>query len=141
MARPLLPSPVHDLLFSSMPAVLFFSLLAVFCVFSVITFLCGSEKLKKLHIEKEKAAATSTRSKEHRLVSKLNSNLGNRALSMVKMLSWRKVQAEGEEEGDCGSDDQDEEALWRKNILMGEKCRPLNFSGKIENDSEGKNDS
>lgn len=54
---------------------------------------------------------------------------------MVKMISWRKVR-EGEVEGDYS--DQDEEALWRKNILMGEKCRPLNFSGKFENDSEEK---
>lgn len=45
---------------------------------------------------------------------------------MMKMISWRKVEAEGElERGirDCGN--QDEEVLWRKNILMGEKCRPL----------------
>ncbi|XP_027368492.1 uncharacterized protein LOC113874467 [Abrus precatorius] len=134
MARPLLPSLMHNLPFSSsMPMSLFFVLLAIFCVFSVITFLCGSGKLKKLHTETEEKP---TRSKEHKLISKLNSNLGNKTLSMVKMLSWKKVQSEGEEEGDY--DDQDEEeALWRKNILMGERCRPLNFSGKIEHDSEG----
>ncbi|QCE01214.1 hypothetical protein DEO72_LG7g2508 [Vigna unguiculata] len=92
-------------------------------LFSVITFLCGSHKLKNLRIEAQKKRSN----------SKLNTNLGNRALSMVKMLSWRKVQAEGEAQGDCSSD-HDEEALWRKNILMGEKCRPLNFSGKFDND-------
>lgn len=114
---------------------LFLAILSVLCLFSIITFLCGSDKLKKLHLEAEKEAAIKTNSKEHKLISKLNSNIGNRALSMVKMLSWRKVQ-EGEVEGEYS--DQDEEALWRKNILMGEKCRPLNFSGKFENDSEEK---
>jgi len=86
-------------------------------------------------MEAEKATTKRSNSKEQKLVSKLN---GNRALSMVKMLSWRKVQADGEAKGDYNSD-HDEEALWRKNILMGEKCRPLNFSGKFENDFQGKN--
>ncbi|RDX80074.1 hypothetical protein CR513_39414, partial [Mucuna pruriens] len=133
MARLLL---THNLLFLSTPFTLLFALLVLFSVFSMVMFLCGSEKLKKFHIEREKATTTTTRSKEHKVVSKLNSNLGNRALSMMKMLSWRKVQAEGD------YSDQDEEALWKKNILMGDKCRPLNFSEKIENDSQGKtNDS
>ncbi|KAK7385691.1 hypothetical protein VNO78_31490 [Psophocarpus tetragonolobus] len=124
MARPLLFSPFPFLLFSSsMHITLFFVILAILCVFSVITFLCGSDKLKKLHIEAEKSAATT---------STTNSKLSNRALSMVKMLSWRKVQ-----EGDYT--DHDEEALWRKNILMGEKCRPLNFSGKFDHHFQPKN--
>lgn len=99
--------------------------------------------MKKLKKETEEEA-TESKSKENqnKLISKLNSNLSSRALSMVKMISWKKVQAE-EEEGDYRSDQDDEEALWRKNILMGERCRPLDFSGKIVNgDSEGKkNDS
>lgn len=57
---------------------------------------------------------------------------------MVKMLSWRKVQAAEGEEASSYTDHDEEEALWRKNILMGEKCRPLNFSGKIDDDSQGK---
>ncbi|CAJ1970827.1 unnamed protein product [Sphenostylis stenocarpa] len=138
MARLLLTSSMHNPLFSSMPFTLFFLIFSLMSVFSVITFLCGSEKMKKLHIQAEKATTTRSNSKEKRLVSKLNSNLGNRAVSMVKMLPWMKVQAEGEVAGDYNSD-HDEEALWRKNILMGEKCRPLNFSGKFENDFEGKN--
>ncbi|KAK7372361.1 hypothetical protein VNO80_05739 [Phaseolus coccineus] len=138
MARFLLTSSLHNPLFSSLPFTLFFLVLSLMSVFSVITFLCGSEKLKKLHMEAEKETTKRSNSKEQKLVSKLNSNFGNRALSMVKMLSWRKVQAEGEAEKDYKSD-HDEEALWRKNILMGEKCRPLNFSGKFENDFRGKN--
>ncbi|KAL9316349.1 hypothetical protein ACSQ67_017350 [Phaseolus vulgaris] len=138
MARFLLTSSLHNPLFSSLPFTLFFLVLSLMSVFSVITFLCGSEKLKKLHMEAEKATTKRSNSKEQKLVSKLNSNFSNRALSVVKLLSWRKVRAEGEAEGDYKSD-HDEEALWRKNILMGEKCRPLNFSGKFDNDFQGKN--
>ncbi|XP_020210016.1 uncharacterized protein LOC109795021 [Cajanus cajan] len=124
MARPLLLS--SSFLTLSMPLTVFCVALAVLSVFSVITFLCGSDKLNKFHKQTQKAA---TRSKEQKMISKLNSNLGHRALSMAKMLSWRKVQAEGEEaDKDDEEEDDDEEALWRKNILMGEKCRPLNFS-------------
>lgn len=58
---------------------------------------------------------------------------------MVKMISWRKVQAEEEEEEEHKeySEEEDDEALWKKNILMGEKCRPLDFSGQIAYDSKG----
>lgn len=135
MARPLLTSPMHALpLSSSMPMTLFFVVLAVLSVFSVITFLCGTSKMKKFRAQ----TVESTSSKKHKLISKLNSNLSNRAVSMVKMLSWRKVQAEEVEEEDEGYySDQDEEALWKKNILMGERCRPLDFSGNIVSDSEG----
>lgn len=79
---------------------------------------------------------TSPQSKEEKFISKLNSKLSDTALSMVHMMSWRKVQAEEEEEEGNYSDDS-EEALWRKTILMGERCRPLDFSGKIVYDSQG----
>lgn len=71
-------------------------------------------------------------SSERKLLSKMNSNLGSKAQLMVKMISWRKRQAE-EEEDYNGSD----EAVWRKTIIMGERCRPLDFSGKILYDSQG----
>ncbi|CAI8604085.1 unnamed protein product [Vicia faba] len=32
---------------------------------------------------------------------------------------------------------EDEKCLWKKTILMGEKCQPLEFSGAIFYDSEG----
>ncbi|KAK3218401.1 hypothetical protein Dsin_012371 [Dipteronia sinensis] len=61
---------------------------------------------------------------------------------MVKMTSWRKVRDEGGEgEGEGEDEDEDEdfnnEAVWRRTIMMGERCRPLEFSGKILYDSEG----
>lgn len=55
---------------------------------------------------------------------------------MVKMISWRKAQAEGEEEEE-DNDDYSDEAVWRKTIMLGERCRPLDFSGKIVYDSQG----
>lgn len=65
-------------------------------------------------------------------VSRLQSSISSKALLMVKMISWSKVQdGEGEEEMDG------DEAVWRRKIMMGEKCRPLNFSGKILYDSHG----
>jgi hypothetical protein len=62
------------------------------------------------------------------------------------MVSWnRRSSRQG-----CSSDDDDdeagggglaveeeEEALWRKTIMMGDKCRPLQFSGHIAYDSDG----
>ncbi|THG03290.1 hypothetical protein TEA_023221 [Camellia sinensis var. sinensis] len=66
-------------------------------------------------------------------IARLQSNLSSKALLMVKMISWRKVdqhedeQEKDEDEGFDGSD----EAVWRRTIMMGEKCRPLDFSGKI----------
>ncbi|CAL0307643.1 unnamed protein product [Lupinus luteus] len=131
MARPLvLTSLIHNLQFSSIP--LFFVVLAMLLsVFSVISFLCGTRKMKEYKTYETKE--TSTGSKETKLVSKLNSNLSSRALSMLKMVSWRKVKPEDEED----YVDPDEEVLWRKNILMGERCRPIDFSDKILYDSEG----
>lgn len=60
---------------------------------------------------------------------------------MAKIISWRKVEAadELEEERGSGSCDEleDEEEVWRKTIIRGERCRPLEFSGKIDYDSDG----
>ncbi|KAF5958403.1 hypothetical protein HYC85_005628 [Camellia sinensis] len=53
---------------------------------------------------------------------------------MVKMISWRKVQHEEKEEKEL---DVDEDAVWRRTIMMGEKCRPMDFSGKILYDCNG----
>ncbi|KAF1889824.1 hypothetical protein Lal_00025153 [Lupinus albus] len=106
---------------------LFFVVLVMFFVFSIISFLCGTRKMRKNDYKTSETEETATGSKDSKLISKLNSNLSSRAISMVKMLSWKKVQVEGDGERDYG--DEDEEVLWRKNILMGERCRPYDFSG------------
>lgn len=59
---------------------------------------------------------------------------------MAKMISWRKVEAADEERGSSdlsGEDEEEEEEVWRKTIIRGERCRPLEFSGKIDYDSDG----
>ncbi|CAL0315715.1 unnamed protein product [Lupinus luteus] len=91
--------------------------------------------MKKKMYQSETEEST-TGSKESKLISKLHSKLSSRVLSMVKLLSWRKVQAETHYDEEDYSD-QDEQVLWRKNILMGERCRPIDFSGKILYDSKG----
>lgn len=48
---------------------------------------------------------------------------------MGKMISWKR-----EEEVEL----EEEEAVWKKRILKGERCRPLDFSGRMVYDSEGK---
>lgn len=133
MARPLIPSlPIHNLWFTSIPVNFFFVIIAVASIFSIMAFLCTSSKTKKSLTLK-----TSFLSKEKRVFSKLNSNISSKALSMVKMISWRKVaESEGEEEAMIEDDDSDE-AVWRKTIIKGERCRPLDFSGKIVYDSQG----
>ncbi|XAR51476.1 hypothetical protein NMG60_11006110 [Bertholletia excelsa] len=100
-------------------------LISVFSVFSIVVFLCGSHKTAKSHTRKEE--------RKVRLSEEEVSSAGLQSRSIVKTTSWRKVQGEDEDEGGL----EGEEAVWRRNIIMGEKCRPLDFSGKILYDSDG----
>ncbi|RVW24878.1 hypothetical protein CK203_079518 [Vitis vinifera] len=136
MARPLPSLALQNLSFLTLPAAtVFFLIIAIFSIISLVSFLCASHRITKPHKLKEegKGAAKS------KLVRSLNSNISSKALLMVKMVSWRKVQVEGEdgEEGDYNSDGDDDEAVWKRTIMMGERCRPLDFSGKIAYDSQG----
>ena len=57
---------------------------------------------------------------------------------MAKMVSWnRRSTAPGGSSDDEEALVDDEEAVWRKAIIMGEKCRPLEFSGHIAFHSDG----
>ncbi|KAI4313979.1 hypothetical protein L6164_026922 [Bauhinia variegata] len=56
---------------------------------------------------------------------KLVSNISNKALPNMFMKSKQ-------EEGKSG-----ETSLWKKPIIMGERCQPLQFSGAIYYDAEG----
>lgn len=98
-----------------------------------MTLFCASHKTKKSHRQNEETAANK------KLLSRINSNITSKAQSMVKMISWKKLQVGevAEEEGGDHDGDDDDEVLWRKTIMMGERCRPLDFSGKIQYDSEG----
>nr|XP_027075615.1 uncharacterized protein LOC113699439 [Coffea arabica] len=105
--------------------------IAVLCILSVVALLCGSEARKSRWRRGEKTVRLGDNKKR---VARLQSNLSSKALLLAKMISWRKVQDEGQEDEDG---DDDEEAVWRKTIIKGEKCRPLDFSGKILYDSDG----
>ncbi|KAG6486348.1 hypothetical protein ZIOFF_054918 [Zingiber officinale] len=58
-----------------------------------------------------------------------NSSNQNKKKKMKMMM--RKVRSEISVEGE-------DEGVWRKTILMGEKCQPLDFSGAIHYDSAGR---
>ncbi|XVF20646.1 hypothetical protein REPUB_Repub12eG0019300 [Reevesia pubescens] len=118
----------------SLPVNFLFLTLAVFSVFSIATFLCTSNKNRGFQ-KKKNSNEESNMSSERKLLSKMNSDLVSKDQLMVKMISWRKVEAEDEEE-DYDQSNSDE-AVWRKTIMMGERCRPLDFSGKILYDCEG----
>lgn len=102
--------------------------ITVFSLFSIVIFLCSSHKTKKLDRAKDQESS------EKKLLSKINSGISSKAHSMVKMISWRNMQQDDDDDlDDYGS----EEAIWRKTIMKGERCRPLDFSGKIEYDAQG----
>lgn len=124
---------MHSLPFSWTPISLFFVALGILSIFSTVTFLCASEKSKKISHTKNEEINVFSQSRDNtkKLVARLSSSISSKALAMTKMISWRKVEAEDTD------DDQSDDAVWRKSIMMGERCRPLDFSGKIVYDSQG----
>ncbi|KAK6913565.1 hypothetical protein RJ641_023166 [Dillenia turbinata] len=97
-----------------------------------ITFLCASHKTKKSNPPKHTKEDTN-QSTGKKFTQSLSGNFSGKARLMVKMISWKRVHETEEER----FDDTDDEAVWRRTIMMGERCRPLDFSGKIEYDSHG----
>ena len=63
---------------------------------------------------------------------KLLNNISNKALPFVhdRKKHDEETESEADEWGDGG--------VWQKAILMGDKCQPLDFSGAIYYDSQGK---
>lgn len=127
MARPVINLPKQNLQFRSTPLSLFFALIAVLSVFSLVAFLCASHRRAKKSHGAEKKEMSSQPSDEMKLLTKLNSNISSKAHQVVKLISRKKVEVE----------DEDDDAVWRRTIIRGERCRPLDFSGRIEYDSEG----
>jgi len=127
MARPLLAlSTQNNSFLSKTPISYFLAFVAILSVFSLVTFLCASHHKARSHRQKDEERVTS-HSSEKKLLSKINSDIKEKAHSMVKMISWRKLARD--EDGD--------EEIWRRSIIMGERCRPIDFSGKIMYDCEG----
>ncbi|KAI8534537.1 hypothetical protein RHMOL_Rhmol10G0098000 [Rhododendron molle] len=132
MARSLPALPMQKLPFLIIPTSYFLVIIAVLSVFSIVTFLCAGfhHNNFKQHRKREKQTVQLG---EKKTISRLQSNISSKALLMVKMISWSKVRDDEEEEEEMDGD----EAVWRRKIMMGERCRPLDFSGKILYDSHG----
>nr|DAD35652.1 TPA_asm: hypothetical protein HUJ06_006292 [Nelumbo nucifera] len=113
-------------------ATFLFILVAVFSAISLLTFLCASRGKSRSRREEREITVSSSSSSSKKFVSNLSNNFTGKALSMTKIISWRrKVENDDEDDGS------DEVAIWKKTIMIGGRCRPLEFSGKILYDSEG----
>nr|XP_010905875.1 uncharacterized protein LOC105032965 [Elaeis guineensis] len=124
MARPLQAQiPVPSLI--SIPNTRTFLLLAfVAAIASLVISLCTSRKHLKMSKEQKNSTPGPLSREDRKLLSNL-SNIGRKAMGMAKMISWKK------------SNEVEEAAVWKKSIVMGGKCRQLDFSGHILYDSEG----
>ncbi|KAK4346749.1 hypothetical protein RND71_033088 [Anisodus tanguticus] len=96
----------------------------------MMAFLCGGSFHKR---EKKNKKNNSVQLGGKKPVERLESSISSKVLLMVKMISWRKKV----EHDDYQVDWEDENALWKRTIIKGEKCRPLEFSGKISYDPNG----
>lgn len=136
------------------PALLILSrpliIMAVFSIFSTVAFLRSSHgRARKsaktggdCNSKKNPSSSSVKPAHNKRPVQKIHSSLSSKAL--LKMISWRRVHEEQgqyngycSDSGDGDGDDDDDEPLWSRTIMKGEKCRPLDFSGKIVYDSHG----
>ncbi|KAF8724669.1 hypothetical protein HU200_020942 [Digitaria exilis] len=163
MARPLLePEANHTAAFHAggSPAtstLILISIAAAAAVAAVVVSLCTSGK-NAGHRNKHRRSSslapapqeqddnnnnTGKRNNKAQLLASL-SGIGVKAAAVAKMVSWKRSPAAGgwsggdgeEGEGAAGVDEEDE-ALWKKTIMLGDKCRPLEFSGHIAFDSDG----
>ncbi|KAL8117908.1 hypothetical protein AgCh_015699 [Apium graveolens] len=123
------------------PTITFF--IVLLSIFSVVTFLCATHNFKGSQQGKGELKTVRLGGDEKKGLSKLQSKISSKALLMLKMASRKKLQDHEEEEERrkgreyAADDDADEAAVWKRTIIMGEKCRPLEFSAEIKYDSHG----
>ncbi|CAH9094633.1 unnamed protein product [Cuscuta epithymum] len=89
------------------------------------TFFCHSNRASRKESSRKEKKSERFGEKKKRMI--IVSSIRCKALLMAKMISWRKVVAE---DGDDG-------AVWKRNIVKGQKCQPWDFSGQISYDSNG----
>ena len=112
-------------------------LLVALVVAAVVVSLCTSSTHAKLWKQRgttaplEEVGGDASTGSRKRVLGTSLSGIGGKAAAMAKMVSWNRRSTAP------GSSSDDEEAVWRKAIIMGEKCRPLQFSGHIAFDSDG----
>ncbi|KAL9682890.1 hypothetical protein QQ045_014701 [Rhodiola kirilowii] len=76
-----------------------------------------------------------------RLAAKLKLHQGGSPKKFVTNVSHKAtkmVHRRNNRAAEMNKDDQADEALWQRAILMGDKCQPLDFSGVIYYDESGK---
>ncbi|KAJ6793443.1 Uncharacterized protein M6B38_236160 [Iris pallida] len=151
MARPLQADGHHLSSFGFTAAsttTLLLAVAAVAAVSSVIFSLCTNHDRLSKHLSSSKnksrqhqlllptspPRATTAGGTDHRRLVTALSGISSKVLVVAKMVSWKKP--DSDDDGDDGDDGDD--VVWKKSILMGEKCRPLDFSGQILYDTEGK---
>ena len=128
-------------------ATLVLVILVVLVVAAVVVSLCTSSTHEKLWGQQRgssssaplaKADSSVGASNRKHLLSATLSGIGGKA---ARMVSWNRRSPSGssddEEEAVAALGPEDDEAVWRKAIIMGDKCRPLQFSGHIAFDSDG----
>ncbi|KAF8657040.1 hypothetical protein HU200_060376 [Digitaria exilis] len=162
MARPLLePEADRTAAFHAggSPATSILVLIAVTAVAAVVVSLCTSGK-NVGHRNKHRRSSSlapapqqqddnnnnscGKRNNKPQLLASL-SGIGVKAAAVAKMVSWKRSPAAGgwsdgdgeEGEGGAAGVEEEDEALWKKTIILGDKCRPLEFSGHIAFDSDG----
>ncbi|KAJ6793444.1 Uncharacterized protein M6B38_236165 [Iris pallida] len=152
MARPLqLQAHGHHLssfgFTASSTTTLLLAVAAIAAVSSVIFSLCTNHDRLSKHLSSSKnksrqhqllptspPRATTAGGTDHRRLVTALSGISSKVLVVAKMVSWKKPDSDGDYSDDGDGDD----VVWKKSILMGEKCRPLDFSGQILYDTEGK---
>lgn len=128
-------------------ATLVLVVLVVLVVAAVVVSLCTSSTHEKLWGQQRgssssaplaKADSSVGASNRKHLLSATLSGIGGKA---ARMVSWNRRSPSGssddDEEAVAALGPEDDEAVWRKAIIMGDKCRPLQFSGHIAFDSDG----
>ncbi|KAL6011043.1 hypothetical protein ACLOJK_001487 [Asimina triloba] len=131
MARHLHFLPIQASMAISTTGTVIFIVVAVLAVVSLISFLCASHHHR--HSQRLAGKFSAPADQQRKLISNI-SDISSKALLMAKMISWRKPEVSDREEEE---EDESEDAIWKKNIMMGERCRPLDFSGRILYDSQG----
>ena len=122
-------------------------LVVLLIVAAVVVSLCTSSTHEKLWGRQRGSSSSAPLDKadssvgarnRKRLLSATLSGIGGKA---ARMVSWNRRSPSGssddEEEAVAALGPEDDEAVWRKAIIMGDKCRPLQFSGHIAFDSDG----
>jgi hypothetical protein len=113
--------------------------LVVLVVAAVVVSLCTSSTHAKLWKQRGTTTAplekTGVAGNRKNMLAASLSGIGGKA---ARMVSWnRRSPSGGSSDDDEGAAVEDEDAVWRKAIIMGDKCRPIEFSGHIAFDSDG----